>query len=117
MIIRQPGQTVKFSTLFWIFGDTLVVFEHKGKYLELGAKYGGDRELFLADLKSEKRIGKGVHQLAENLELVFDNRPDANRRVFHERDGECAWSVGTVRNFPSAQRNKFYQRLITSSFM
>ena len=69
-------------------GETLVVFEHKGKYLELGAKYGGDREFFLADLKSDKRVGKGVYQLAENLEWVFDNRPEAKRRTFHERDGQ-----------------------------
>ena len=67
------------------YGSALVVFEHKGKYLELGAKYSGDRELFLADLKSKKRIGKGVYQFADNLERVFDNAEGAKRRTFHER--------------------------------
>lgn len=69
------------------YGRALVVFEHKGKYLELGAKYSGDRDFLLADLKSENRIGKGVHQLADNIQWVFDNGPGAKRRTFHERNG------------------------------
>jgi hypothetical protein len=67
------------------YGSALVVIEHKGKYLELGAKYSGQRELLLADLKSKKRIGKGVYQLADNIQLVFNNDPDG-RHTFHERD-------------------------------
>lgn len=69
------------------YGNALVVFEHKGKYLDLVAKYSGNRELFLDNLKSKKRIGKGVYQLADNLELVFDNTQGAMRRTFYERDG------------------------------
>ena len=61
---------------------------HRGKYLDLGAKYSGDRELFLADLKSKKRIGKGVYQFADNLERVFDNAQGAVRRTFHQRDDQ-----------------------------
>jgi hypothetical protein len=70
------------------YGEALVVFESKGKYLELGAKYSGDRDLFLTDLKSVNRIGKGVYQLADNLQWVFDNRPEAKRRTFHQRDAQ-----------------------------
>jgi len=68
------------------YGRALVVFEHKGKYLDLGAKYSGDRELMLAELKSEKRIGKGVYQLADNIQWVFDNGLGAKRLTFHERE-------------------------------
>jgi len=68
------------------YGKALVVFEHKGKYLELGAKYSGNRELFLADLKSKKRIGKAVYQFANNLQLVFNSEPKGERLTFHERD-------------------------------
>jgi hypothetical protein len=67
------------------YGNSLVVIEHKGKYLELGAKYSGRRELFLAELKGTKRIGKGVYQLADNIQLVFNNEPGARRHTFHER--------------------------------
>ena len=80
------------------FGNALVVFEHKGKYLELGAKYSGDRELLLADLKSVHRIGKGAYQLADDLQWVFDNRPDGRRRTFHERDGDGAPAKTFVAN-------------------
>jgi hypothetical protein len=66
------------------YGNALVVIEHKGKYLELGAKYSGQRELLLADLKSKNRIGKGVYQLADNIQLVFNNDPNG-RHTFHER--------------------------------
>ncbi len=41
--------------------------------------------MFLADLKSTKRIGNGVYQLADNIQLVFDNEPGARRHTFHER--------------------------------
>jgi len=68
------------------YGKALVVFEHKGKYLELGAKYSGNRELFIADLKSKNRIGKAVYQFADNLQLVFNNDPNGKRHTFHERD-------------------------------
>jgi hypothetical protein len=68
------------------YGKAVVVFEHKGKYLDLGAKYSGNRELFLADLKSNKRLGKGLYQIAENLQLVFNNEPEGKRLTFHERD-------------------------------
>lgn len=68
------------------YGEDLIVFEHKGKYLDLGAKYSGNRELFLADLKSNKRLGKGMYQIADNLGFVFNNRPGETRLFFHERD-------------------------------
>jgi hypothetical protein len=68
------------------YGRDLVVFEHKGKYLDLAAKYSGDRELLLAELKSDKRIGKALYQFADNLEFVFDSGEDAKRHTFHERD-------------------------------
>jgi hypothetical protein len=67
------------------YGSSIVVIEHKGKYLELGAKYSGRRELFLADLKSRKRLGKGVYQLADNIQLVFNDEPGGRRHTFHER--------------------------------
>jgi hypothetical protein len=67
------------------YGSTLVVFEHKGKYLDLGAKYSGERDVLLAELKSTKRIGKGLYQLADNLQWVFDNSQQAERHTFHER--------------------------------
>jgi hypothetical protein len=70
------------------YGSTLVVFEHKGKYLDLGAKYSGDREVLLAELKSTKRIGKGIYQLADNLQWVFDSKQGAERRTFHERGAD-----------------------------
>jgi hypothetical protein len=68
------------------YGKALIVMEHKGKYLDLGAKYSGDRELFRADLKSNKRIGKGIYQIADNLQLVFNNEREGKRLSFHERD-------------------------------
>lgn len=97
------------------FGETLVVFEHKGKYLELGAKYSGDRELLLADLKSDKRIGKGVYQFAENLEWVFDNRPNAKRLTFHERDVEGR-RVKTVGLEDIARIKRIYPVLVHQDF-
>lgn len=53
------------------YGDTLVVFEHKGKYVDLGAKYSGKRELLFSNLTREDRIGKGITQLSENIGYVF----------------------------------------------
>jgi len=68
------------------FGSDLIVFEHKGKYLDLASKYSGDRDLLLAELTGPKRIGEAINQLADNIQLVFDNREGAKRRTFHERD-------------------------------
>lgn len=70
------------------YGRDLVVFEHKGKYLDLAAKYSGNRERLLEELKSDKRIGKALYQLSHNLELFFDCREDAKRHTFHERDAQ-----------------------------
>lgn len=70
------------------YGDALVVMEHKGKYLDLGAKYSGDRDVFISELVNRNRIGKGIYQLADNLQMVFNNAPDGKRHTFHERDAE-----------------------------
>lgn len=66
------------------FGDALVVMEHKGKYLKLEAKYSERREVLLPDL--DERFGKGVRQLADNIEQVF-NIDEARRGELSERDG------------------------------
>lgn len=65
------------------YGDALVVIEEKGKYLEFSAKYSGRREVLLEDL--HERFGKGVRQLAGNLENVFNNDPAQRRHTFSER--------------------------------
>ena len=62
------------------------MFEHKGKYLDLASKYSGERDLLLAELTGPKRIGEAINQLADNIQLVFDNREGTKRRTFHERD-------------------------------
>ena len=67
-------------------GDSLVVMEDKGKYLELSAKYSGRRDALLEDL--HKRFGVGVQQLADSLEIVFNNDPSQVRHTFSERDKE-----------------------------
>jgi hypothetical protein len=67
-------------------GDSLVVMEDKGKYLEFSAKYSGQRDALLADL--HERFGVGVQQLADSLEVVFNNDPDQPRHTFSERDKE-----------------------------
>jgi hypothetical protein len=63
-------------------GDALIVMEYKGKYLELSAKYSGRREALLEDL--DARFGEGVRQLAQNLEIVFNNDPAQERHTFSE---------------------------------
>jgi hypothetical protein len=65
-------------------GDSLVVMEDKGKYLEFSAKYSGRREALLKDL--HERFGVGVQQLANSLEIVFNNDPSQDRHTFSERD-------------------------------
>jgi hypothetical protein len=66
----------------------VVLIEHKGKYLDLASKHSGDREMLLAELTGSKRIGEAISQLADNIQLVFDNRKDAHRRTFHDRDSQ-----------------------------
>jgi hypothetical protein len=66
-----------------IVSDSLVVMEHKGKYLSLPAKYSGDREKLKNDLN--KRFGKGVSQLAKGIEEVFNADP-TKRKTFLERN-------------------------------
>ncbi len=70
------------------YGRDVVLIEHKGKYLDLASKYSGDREMLLAELTGSKRIGEAITQLADNIQLVFDNSEDAQRRTFHDRDGQ-----------------------------
>jgi hypothetical protein len=68
-----------------IKGNKLVSMEYKGKYLTVGAKYSGDRNVLIHDL--EEKFGHGVRQLAMNLAKVFDVDPE-KREGFSERDGE-----------------------------
>jgi len=63
-------------------GDALIVMEDKGKYLKLSAKYSGQREALLEDLNA--RFGEGVRQLAQSLEIVFNNDPNQERHTFSE---------------------------------
>jgi hypothetical protein len=67
------------------YGDSLVIMEHKGKYLKLEAKYSEKREVLIADL--DERFGKGVRQLADNIEVIF-NADEEMRGEFSERDEE-----------------------------
>jgi hypothetical protein len=64
-------------------GSDLVVFEEKGKYLSVPAKYGGNRDELRKDL--DGRFGKGVRQLARSLEMVF-HRDTSKRKTFSEYD-------------------------------
>jgi hypothetical protein len=68
------------------YGRDVILIEHKGKYIDLASKYSGDREKFLAELTGSKRIGEAISQLADNIQLVFDNRKDAKGRTFHDRE-------------------------------
>lgn len=70
------------------YGRDLVLIEHKGKYLDLASKYSGNRQMLLAELTGSKRIGEAITQLADNIQLVFDNRKDAKRLTFHDRDSQ-----------------------------
>jgi len=74
------------------FGDALVVMEHKGKYLKLEAKYSERPEALTADL--DERFGKGVRQLADNIEAIF-NADESRRGEFSERDA----SGNVLRSF------------------
>lgn len=67
------------------YGDALVVMEHKGKCLKLEAKYSERRDVLIADL--DERFGKGVRQLADNIEVMF-NTDEAKLGEFSERDAE-----------------------------
>ena len=66
-------------------GSDLVVFEEKGKYLAVPAKYGGDRDQLRNEL--DARFGKAVRQLARNLEMVF-HRDAAKRKTFSEYNSD-----------------------------
>ncbi|HKP35755.1 MAG TPA: hypothetical protein VJT71_02765 [Pyrinomonadaceae bacterium] len=70
------------------YGHDVVLIEHKGKYLDLASKYSGDREMLLAELTGSKRIGEAITQLADNIQLILDNRKDAKRLTFHDRDSQ-----------------------------
>lgn len=72
------------------YGRDLVLIEHKGKYLDLASKYSGNRQMLLAELTGSKRIGEAITQLADNIQLVFDNRKDAKRLTFHDSQGRSA---------------------------
>lgn len=58
-------------------GDSLIVMEYKGGFLNATAKYAGDPDTLLEDL--EKKFGRkpkaGVEQLGRKLELVFNADP------------------------------------------
>lgn len=65
------------------YGEALIVMEHKGKYLEMKAKYAEDRDLLITDL--DVRFGRAARQLADNIETVF-NPNEARQGEFSERD-------------------------------
>lgn len=68
------------------YGGAVVAIECKGKFLKLEAKYGEDRELLMADL--DKRFGKAARQLAENIELCFnEHSKDRARFSVKNKDG------------------------------
>ncbi len=64
------------------YGDALIVMEEKGKYLEFSAKYSGQRELLLKDF--HERFGKGIVQLASNLEIFFNSDVDLRKHTFSQ---------------------------------
>jgi hypothetical protein len=65
------------------YGGALVVMEYKGKYLKLEAKYGEDRQVLIDDLN--QRFGKAAKQLADNIELCFNEQQD-QRATFSVKD-------------------------------
>lgn len=79
-----------------IEGDTLIVMEHKGKYLTLDAKYTGDRDLLKRQFN--EKYGLAAQQLAESLEKVF-NGDISKRLTFSDRDsnGEILNQFGLDR--------------------
>jgi hypothetical protein len=94
-------------------GDALIVMEHKGKYLELSAKYSGRREALLEDL--DGRFGEGVRQLAQSLEIVFNNDPAQERHTFCETNENG--DVVLEYNLEAARRVKrVYPVLVVQDF-
>lgn len=89
----KQGHVEPFDALL-DYGQSLVVFEHKGKYIDLNAKYSGRRDLLLGNLMRGDRIGKGILQLADNIEYVFSQRHTFREggeghhaeRIFGEKD-------------------------------
>jgi hypothetical protein len=93
-------------------GSDLVVFEEKGKYLALPAKYGGDRDELRNEL--DTRFGKGVRQLARNLEMVF-HRDASKRKTFSEYNS----NQEAINSFDLARINKVrrvYPVLVVQDF-
>lgn len=56
------------------YGGAVIAMEYKGKFLKLEAKYGEDSKVLIEDLN--ERFGKGVRQLAENMEFAFNQNQD-----------------------------------------
>lgn len=69
----------------WSRGSKFVAMEYKGKYLTLDAKYSGESDKLIPEL--EEKFGKGVRQLARNLNAVF-NKDENKRDTFYEKIGE-----------------------------
>lgn len=94
-------------------GNKFVAMEYKGKYLTLGAKYSGDRELLIREL--EEKFGHGVRQLAGNLAKVFNADLDI-REGFSERDDENkpTWQFSTHRDVKKMRR--VYPLMIVQDF-
>jgi hypothetical protein len=69
----------------WSRGSKFVAMEYKGKYLTLDAKYSGDSHKLIPEL--EDKFGKGIRQLARNLNAVF-NKDENKRDTFYEQIGE-----------------------------
>jgi hypothetical protein len=65
------------------YGGAVVAMEYKGKYLKLEAKYGENRQVLMDDLN--QRFGKAAKQLADNIELCFNEQQD-HRGTFSVKD-------------------------------
>ncbi len=70
------------------YKSNLVVIEHKGKFARLKARYSGDREILIDELKTGDIIGKAAKQLAKNLSFIFNNQPNGKRHTFFVEENE-----------------------------
>jgi hypothetical protein len=84
------------------YGGAVIAMEYKGKFLKLEAKYGEDSKVLIEDLN--ERFGKGVRQLAQNMEFAFNQNEDLRLSCsVKARDGSSMLSLSNdeINNFSS----------------
>ena len=68
-------------------GDSLILLEHKGGYLSLDEKYGGDVDKLLKGVAKKFGVQKAIRQLLRSTEKVFNSDVE-QRDTFSELDAE-----------------------------